>query len=68
MQYGVNGWVWTSPVNTQAFEELVAEVEAGNGPVLAITHGGFIKTLLRLVAGTDAICFRVYNAGVNGIE
>jgi D-psicose/D-tagatose/L-ribulose 3-epimerase len=27
MQYGVNGWVWTSPVNTQAFEELAPKVK-----------------------------------------
>jgi D-psicose/D-tagatose/L-ribulose 3-epimerase len=26
MQFGVNGWVWTSPVNTQAFEELAPKV------------------------------------------
>ena len=28
MQYGVNGWVWTSPVNTQAFEELAPKVKS----------------------------------------
>jgi D-psicose/D-tagatose/L-ribulose 3-epimerase len=27
MQIGVNGWVWTSPVNTQAFEELAPKVK-----------------------------------------
>ena len=27
MQFGVNGWVWTSPVNTQAFEELAPKVK-----------------------------------------
>ena len=27
MQLGVNGWVWTSPVNTQAFEELAPKVK-----------------------------------------
>ena len=26
MQFGVNGWVWTSPVNTQAFAELAPKV------------------------------------------
>jgi D-psicose/D-tagatose/L-ribulose 3-epimerase len=28
MQFGVNGWVWTSPVNTQAFAELAPKVKA----------------------------------------
>ena len=27
MQFGVNGWVWTSPVNTQAFAELAPKVK-----------------------------------------
>ena len=27
MQIGVNGWVWTSPVNTDAFEELAPKVK-----------------------------------------
>jgi D-psicose/D-tagatose/L-ribulose 3-epimerase len=27
MQFGVNGWVWTSPVNTQAFEDLAPKVK-----------------------------------------
>jgi D-psicose/D-tagatose/L-ribulose 3-epimerase len=27
MQIGVNGWVWTSPVNTQAFAELAPKVK-----------------------------------------
>jgi D-psicose/D-tagatose/L-ribulose 3-epimerase len=27
MQIGVNGWVWTSPVDTQAFEELAPKVK-----------------------------------------
>jgi D-psicose/D-tagatose/L-ribulose 3-epimerase len=27
MHFGVNGWVWTSPVNTQAFEELAPKVK-----------------------------------------
>ena len=27
MQFGVNGWVWTSPVNTAAFMELAPKVK-----------------------------------------
>lgn len=42
---------------------------AGGGPtVLAVTHGGLIKTLLRIVLDTDLVCFRIYNAGLNVIE
>ena len=42
--------------------------ESGNGSPLAVTHGGLIKTLLRVAAGTDAFCFRLCNVGVNTIE
>lgn len=50
------------------FEELIGQVEAARGPVLAVTHGGFIKTLLRLIGGTDAVCFQLYNTGLSAIE
>jgi len=50
------------------FEKLIAEVEVAGGPILAVTHGGFIKTLLRLVVGTDIVCFQVYNTALNAIE
>jgi probable phosphoglycerate mutase len=50
------------------FEQLMTQVETVKGPVLAVTHGGFIKTLLRLLTGTDTICFQLYNAGVTAIE
>jgi broad specificity phosphatase PhoE len=50
------------------FEHLMTQVEAVGGPVLAVTHGGFIKTLFRLMMGTDTICFQLYNAGINSIE
>lgn len=38
------------------------------GAVLAVSHGGLVKTLLRLAAGTDAVCFRIYNTGLCGLE
>jgi probable phosphoglycerate mutase len=50
------------------FEQLMTQVEAAGGPVLAVTHGGFIKTLFRLMMGTDTICFQLHNAGLNAIE
>lgn len=51
-----------------ALEALRGQGESGNGSPLAVTHGGLIKTLLRVAAGTDAFCFRLCNAGVNTIE
>jgi broad specificity phosphatase PhoE len=51
-----------------ALEALRELAESGNGSPLAVTHGGLIKTLLRVAAGTDAFCFRLCNAGVNTIE
>lgn len=37
-------------------------------PVVAMTHGGLIKTLLRCAAGSDRICFEVGNASVTALE
>lgn len=51
-----------------AFQELVERAEASNGPVLAVTHGGFIKTMLRIAMNSDMVCFRLYNTGLNLIE
>jgi broad specificity phosphatase PhoE len=51
-----------------ALQGLVEQVEASGGSVLAVTHGGLIKTVLRLVVGSDTICFRLYNTGLNLIE
>jgi len=36
--------------------------------VVAVTHGGLIKTALRVIVGTDLVDFRVYNATISGIE
>jgi broad specificity phosphatase PhoE len=51
----------------RALRLLVRQAEA-SGSVLAVTHGGLIKTLLRLVVGTDDVCFRLCNACPNVIE
>lgn len=51
----------------QALRLLVRQAEA-SGSVLAVTHGGLIKTLLRLIADTDTVCFRLCNACLNVIE
>ncbi|GHH76979.1 phosphoglycerate mutase [Streptomyces sulfonofaciens] len=47
----------------------LTQVAAENDlPVLAVTHGGVIKTLLRTIAGTDAFCLKLYNCGITAIE
>lgn len=50
------------------WQALVAEAEQVGGPVLAVTHGGFIKTSFRIVTGTDQACLTLYNACVNLLE
>lgn len=51
-----------------ALRGLVEKAERSNGSVLAVAHGGLIKTLLRLTCGSDSVSFRLYNTGVNLIE
>jgi broad specificity phosphatase PhoE len=52
----------------EALDGLVAHAEAGEGPVLAITHGALIKTVLRIAADSDDVCFRLYNTALNLIQ
>lgn len=51
-----------------ALRVLVRAAEAHRGAVLAITHGGLMKTLLRIVAGSEHVSFRLYNACPSLIE
>jgi broad specificity phosphatase PhoE len=51
-----------------ALAELAAAADASGGPVLAVAHGGLVKTLLRVVTGTDHVCFRLYNTGLTLLE
>jgi broad specificity phosphatase PhoE len=51
-----------------AWEALVGHVQACGGPVLAVTHGGLIKTALRAILGGDAVSFRLYNTALCLIE
>ena len=51
-----------------ALRELVHIAGAGSGAVLAITHGGVIKTMLRLILDTDFVCFDIYNAALTTVE
>ncbi len=51
-----------------ALAELVESADGSGRPVLAVTHGGVIKTVLRVVAGTDAFCARLYNCGITALD
>ena len=51
-----------------ALEELTRRAEETGQPVLAVTHGGLIKTALRTIAESDTFCLKLYNCGVNAIE
>ncbi|MEU1311535.1 histidine phosphatase family protein [Streptomyces cinnamoneus] len=52
----------------EALEELTGVAEATGRPVLAVTHGGLIKTVMRIVAETDSFCLKLYNCAINAIE
>lgn len=52
---------------SQALDALVEKSKEG-GPVLAVSHGGLIKTLLRVAIRSDAICFHVFNTGIIQLE
>ena len=51
-----------------ALHTLTAVAENNNGTVLAISHGGFISTLLRVAFGTDTTSFWIYNTSLTLIE
>ncbi|MFF8035474.1 MULTISPECIES: histidine phosphatase family protein [unclassified Streptomyces] len=51
-----------------ALAELVESAVDDDRPVLAVTHGGVIKTVLRIIAGTDVFCARLYNCGITAVD
>jgi probable phosphoglycerate mutase len=51
-----------------ALEQLVTWAQAAPGPLVVVSHGGMIKTLLRIVMNSDAVDFRLYNAALTTIE
>lgn len=51
-----------------ALEELTRRAEEAGQPVLAVTHGGLIKTVVRTIAESDTFCLKLYNCGINVIE
>lgn len=52
----------------EAIEMISSFGLASDAAVLAIAHGGLIKTLLRVIVGCDAVDFRIYNASVSILE
>lgn len=40
----------------------------GAGDMIVVTHGGMIKTLLRVAAGSDCLCFDIPNGSVTLLE
>jgi broad specificity phosphatase PhoE len=51
----------------KALRSLVEQAESA-GSLLAVTHAGLIKTLLRIVSGSDSFSFRLCNTGITMIE
>jgi probable phosphoglycerate mutase len=50
------------------WQKLVATAEADSTPVLAVCHGGFIKTLFRIIGGSNEFCVTLYNACLSLME
>ena len=48
--------------------DLLWRAAADRGPVMAITHGGVIKTLVRLIAVSDSFSLKLCNAGITELE
>jgi probable phosphoglycerate mutase len=51
----------------QALGELL-EIATEGGSVVAVSHGGLIKTLLRIACGSDRVCFAIRNTSVSVLE
>jgi probable phosphoglycerate mutase len=52
----------------RALQSLVDVAGTRQTPVLAVSHGGLISTMLRLITGSDAVSFWIYNASLHLIE
>lgn len=52
----------------KALQSLLEGPADQGGAALAISHGGLISTMLRLIAGSDTVSFWVYNASLHLIE
>ncbi|WP_328685885.1 histidine phosphatase family protein [Streptomyces sp. NBC_00343] len=51
-----------------ALTELVRLATESHRPVLAVTHGGVIKTALRTIAGSDAFSATLYNCAITAVD
>lgn len=49
----------------RALRTLVEDAETTGGTVLAVTHGGLIKTMLRILLGSEVVSFRLYNTAIS---
>ncbi|MGI3212785.1 histidine phosphatase family protein [Roseovarius tibetensis] len=52
----------------KALDALILSAEHSNGHVCAVSHGGLIRTLLRVIADTDNLCFCISNASVTKLS
>lgn len=53
---------------TTALHKLVSCAESVRKPVLVVTHGGLIKTLLRVIMANDHMCFSIGNTSLTLLE
>ncbi|MFJ6664811.1 MULTISPECIES: histidine phosphatase family protein [unclassified Streptomyces] len=51
-----------------ALAELTRCAEESGRPVLAVTHGGLIGTVVRAVAESDVFCLRLYHCGITALD
>ncbi|MEW2625529.1 histidine phosphatase family protein [Streptomyces sp. NPDC048106] len=51
-----------------ALVELTRRAEESGQPVLAVTHGDLISTVVRAVAESDTFCLRLYHCGITALE
>lgn len=52
----------------EALLELADTAREKDATVLAVTHGGFIKTVMRVISDSDSFTCKLYNCGINMIE
>lgn len=58
-------------VRTSAEHALEVLVEAAKGSVrgvVAVGHGGVLRTMVRSLAGSDVVCFGLFNTALIGLE
>lgn len=51
-----------------ALKNITRLADERDAPALAVSHGGLIKTVVRVITGSDAICLRLCNTGLTSLE